>query len=83
MLDDHVVVNVVGLMACADLRASTSLPLAEFHYFTHLVIDLDRTHDAPLFRLAESPITILLRSDLAEAVGHAQFVGAHVEPVEG
>lgn len=67
-------VNVIGLISCADLTASEfthiidrpgegSLPLLAFE---SVKIDPNRTRGALLFRLAESPGTIIVESSVVE-----------------
>src|SRR5712692_9049547 len=53
VIHDFVVVNVIGMVSCADLDASNSSPLADVRFFHKLVLDPERTRGLLMFRLAE------------------------------
>jgi len=78
---DHLVVNVVGVVSCANLAASETQPLGELHYFLHLAIDPKRTHGLRLFRLAEYPPEILVDERVAAALRGLELPGLVLEPV--
>lgn len=72
---DFYAVNIVGLIACADMDASdhsvigrrpgSDFPLAHFH---RLVIDEKKAHGHYLFRLAEEPHVILINDEIDQAL---------------
>jgi hypothetical protein len=78
---DHMVVNVIGVVSCANLSASESEPLGELNYFLNLVIDPARTKGLRLFRLAEYPPEILVDEQVASVLRKGQFEGLTLEPV--
>ena len=62
----YVAVNVVGAVACADLARSQFEDVIDtpgggrLYSFSDLKVDATKALDAPLFRLAESPSTLLM-----------------------
>jgi hypothetical protein len=78
---DHMVVNVIGTVSCANLNASESEPLGELNYFLKLVIDPARTNGLRLFRLAEYPPEILVDEQVASVLQKGQFEGLALEAV--
>ncbi|HTR55268.1 MAG TPA: DUF1629 domain-containing protein [Kofleriaceae bacterium] len=79
---DYSTVNVIGLVACANVPASDTSPLADVAYFHKLVIDPKRTGGLLLFRLAESQSEIIIHEKVARAIEAAQFEGVVLEPLE-
>ena len=77
ILRDYVVFNVVGLVSCADTSASQSTPLAEGSFFMELTLNPGRAAGARMFRLAESPIELIVDSSIADAIAQARL--SHVE----
>lgn len=76
-------VNLVGLVACADMERSrylpgSSPPLVEF---SELVIDERKAGGAPFFRLAESSLVILVSEPLQRAMVEAGLRGFSLVPV--
>jgi hypothetical protein len=82
VIESYQVVNVVGLVACADGEASESMPFANGEYFTKLVIDPTRTGGLPMFRLAESQMDVIVHQHVADAIAEKQFPGLQLVPVE-
>lgn len=80
-LNDYAVVNIVGLVSCADDAASDSTPLAEGRFYFDLQIDGARTGGARMFRLAESLIDVIVDSRLAEAIRAADLFDLVLDPV--
>ena len=64
--EDYFSVNVLGMIACADLSKSTYSEIMPGHYrFRELAIDAEKAKDALLFRLHEhSPSIIVHKSVL-------------------
>lgn len=79
--DDYFAVNVIGLVECADMDQSEHMPLADLHFFLELVIEPEKTLGLPLFRLAESPIDIIVHERVAQAIRDANFPEIVLEPV--
>jgi len=79
--DDYCAVNVVGLVECADMGKSEHTPLADVYTFRELVIVPEKTMGLPLFRLAESPIDIIVNEQVANAIRNANFPELVLEPV--
>jgi hypothetical protein len=78
---DFVVVNVLGLVAAADLAASKGRPLADVQYFEKLAIDPAKARDLLMFRLADSRSDVILAEKVAKKVEAGGFVGVVVEPL--
>ena len=77
--DDYVAVNVVGLVSCANMDESETEPLADVYFFQNLVIDPKKTGDMLAFRLAESPMEIILHEKVANAIQEGEFTGVVLE----
>lgn len=54
VIEDYVVVNIVGLVSCAVKDKSDTSPLADVDYFHGITIDPSKTNNLLMFRLAES-----------------------------
>ena len=78
---DYSVVNVVGLIACANPRKSEATPIADRHYFVSLHIDESKVGDLAMFRLAESQLDIIVSEKVAEALRRAKLTNLELEPV--
>ena len=78
---DYLVINVVGLVSCANLERSEAEPLADVYYFHELVIDPGRVGALLMFRLAESQMETIVHERVAEAIRHGQFTGVVLEPL--
>ena len=78
--DDYVVFNIIGLVSCAKVDESESLPLGGGHYFTNLVIDQDATHGAPLFRVKESLMDIIVNEKIAKKLEEGEIQGILLTP---
>lgn len=68
VIKDYVVVNIVGLVACAVQSQSEATALADSQYFFKLKIDPLRAGDLPIFRLAESKIDVIVNEVVAQAI---------------
>jgi len=71
--DDYFAVNVVGLVECADMARSDHAPLADLFFFYKLVIIPGKARGLSLFRLAESPIDIIVHERVARAIRNSDF----------
>jgi hypothetical protein len=69
------VVNIVGLVECADLASSRTSELGSSYYFHELVIDPNKTQGLLMFRLAQSGIDILVHQKVATAIEQGKFRG--------
>jgi hypothetical protein len=72
---EYLVVNVIGLISCANRDESRSHPLGNVQFFEELVLDQPRTAGALMFRLAESPIEIVVHEKVADAIRTGNFHG--------
>jgi hypothetical protein len=79
--DDYCVVNIIGLVASADLATSESIPLGGGQVFTSLSVDPDRAKGLLMFRLAESLIDVIVHEKVANAIEAGQFRGVLLSPV--
>jgi Immunity protein family (Imm11) len=80
-IEDYCVVNVVGLVAAADLSASIARPLADQLFFEKLVIDPDAARNLPIFRLAEARSEIIVNERIAKALLSGGFIDVEIEAV--
>jgi hypothetical protein len=79
---DFVAVNIIGLVSCAVMDQSKANPLASTNVFHDLVIDPKKIHGIHMFRLAESPMVILVSEQVATALEAGNFEGFSLEPVK-
>lgn len=75
-------VNIVGRVSCANLSQSSSMPVADSHYFERLVIDIEKTNGQLVFRVDESPMVVLVHEKIANAISNSDIFGLSLEPVE-
>ncbi|SIS70194.1 hypothetical protein SAMN05421766_103479 [Zobellia uliginosa] len=80
------VVNVFGLLKCVDLDLSEGNKLLGGYNFKKLVIDVQKAEGTLLFRLYESPSTIMVHYDVAIKMFtercEPRFMGIDFEPVK-
>lgn len=76
---DYRFVNIVGMISCADVKASESSPLGGTYYFHELVIDESKARGLLLFRLAESPSEVVVHERVAAAIDKAILRGLRLE----
>jgi hypothetical protein len=76
-------VNIIGLIACADLAASRYLQGSEppIMEFTSLVIDETRAKGLALFRLAENSLYILVNEQVQAKLAGMDLVGLSLREV--
>lgn len=82
VINDFVVVNVIGIISCADLSGSDVTRLADVNYFHKLVINPKRTNGALLFRLADSRLDIIISGQVADIIGKEKFRNLILEPLQ-
>lgn len=82
IIDDFVVVNIIGMVSCADLSKSDATPLADVNYFHKLTIDANKTRGGLMFRLAESRIDVIVAEQVAKNIGKGNFHNLILEPIE-
>ena len=67
--EDYFVVNILGIIACADLANSEYDEIMGGHYiFDELAIDATKTKGALLFRLQEHTPTIMMHFDVGRHI---------------
>jgi hypothetical protein len=81
VIEDYVVVNIIGLVSCAVKDQSETSPIADSHYFHNITIDPARTNNMLMFRLAESEIEVLVHEQVADAIKLGDFEGVVLESV--
>jgi len=77
-------VNIVGLVKCADVEASTTSKLGGGHYFHNLVIDINNVNnvnDLGIFRLAESLMDIIVNESVANSIKAKNLRGVQLIPL--
>ncbi|MCH9687512.1 MAG: hypothetical protein K0V04_39120 [Deltaproteobacteria bacterium] len=68
-ITDYQVLNIVGLVSCADMEESKVESLGEgINVIDTVVIDSTRVADVSLFRLAEDPINIVISDELHDQI---------------
>lgn len=82
LLGDYLVVNVIGMVSCADMEKSEYDPLGEASYYHELVIQESKIHDLLVFRLAEYPPDIIIHETIANALMDKQHNGLVLEPLK-
>jgi hypothetical protein len=78
---DYCVVNIIGLVAAADLQKSEAIPLGGGQVFTSLEVEADKAKGLLMFRLAESLIDVIVHEKVARAIEAGQFRGVLLTPV--
>lgn len=82
IIEDYLVVNVVGLVACAAVDASDSIPFAGGLFFNNLVIEPKKAHGLLMFRLAESKLDVLVHERVAKELQKHDFPYLVLTPLE-
>lgn len=82
-IETYKVVNIVGLVACADQDVSDSLPVADKKYFLRLTIDEKQAAGLLIFRLEESRVDVIVNESIANAIRGAALRNIELEPVTG
>ncbi|WIG94787.1 DUF1629 domain-containing protein [Myxococcus sp. SDU36] len=82
---DYRAVNILGRIACADLKQSQYLPDHEppLMKFDKLVLDETKTMGVPMFRLAESTMCILVSEKVKQALETAGLRGVRLLSLDG
>jgi len=76
---EYLLVNILGLVLCADIDNSDHDPIGETFYFHNLKLDESKTNELPIFRLAESPFEIIINEKVAEIINKGNFKGIGTE----
>ena len=79
---DYVVVNIVGLVACAAVDKSESLPFADGLYIHDLVIDPAKACGQLMFILAETKMDVLVHESVAKKLLARDFPFLVLTPVK-
>lgn len=79
---DYLVVNILDLVACADLQKSQTDPLGPSYYFHKLKIDESKVGGLLLFRLAEYSFEIIVHPKVAKALIDCNFNGLLIESLD-
>jgi len=86
VVSDYKVVNVVGKLAAADMNKSEYIDMGGMGIiavgFKNLVIDKNKTHNALLFRLAESLTDIVIHESVKEHLETCGFKYLRYIPCE-
>jgi hypothetical protein len=81
-IDGYVVVNVIGMVAAADMGKSKTRPLVDVKFFEQLAIDPKHAKGLLMFRLAESKLDIIVAETVAKAIEAGKFQDVTLEPLE-
>ena len=73
-------VNVVGVVSCADLDASDASPFGDGFYFHKLIINESKTNGMQIFRLAESHLELIVSESIANVINSGEFSGIAAIP---
>lgn len=80
-INDYLFVNVIGMVACANIGESTTDRLGPSYFFHKLVLDPTKMRDFLIFRLAEYSFEVIVHERVAEALISKNFQGLVVEPL--
>jgi len=78
---EYLLVNVVGLISCANLEGTEYVNLGDAYDFIDLKIHKDKAKQLPLFRLAESPYEIIVNGRIANIINSEKYKGISAELV--
>ena len=82
MISDYLVVNIIGLISCANLDRSDFDMLGDSYVFHRLVIYESLPQNILLFRLKEYPPDILVHERVASHLLDRKFKGLQLEKLE-
>ncbi len=71
--NDYCVVNIIGLVAAADMQKSEAIPLGSGQVFANLGVDAHKGGGLLMFRLAESRIDVIVHERVATAIKAGGF----------
>ncbi len=78
--EDYRVLNIVGLLACADLGAQPGVELGPgIRVIDEPVLRKQALRDALIFRLAEDPVQIIVSDGLAKRIRAAGYTDVFLE----
>ena len=75
----YTLVNIVGLVSCANLETSESEPFGSGYYFHKIKIDEEKVKGLSMFRLAESHLEIIVDEKVAKIINSEKFSGIAAE----
>lgn len=78
---EYLFVNITCVVSCADLESSEQDAVGDAYHFHSLRIDEAKTQGAPLFRLAESPIEVIVNEKVSRTLREGNFAGLDLEAV--
>jgi len=73
--EDYCVVNILGLVAAADMQQSDAISLGGGQVFSSLEVDKDKAKKLLFFRLAESLTDVIVHEKVAKAIEVGEFPG--------
>jgi hypothetical protein len=79
---EYMVINLIGLIACASMDNSESIPFADGYFFNNLIIDPNKTYGLLMFRLAESKMDVLVHERVANELIKHNFPFLVLTPLE-
>ena len=80
---DHLFLNVVGVVSCADLAASESHELGpDIRIVDRIVMERGKVPKAHIFRLAEDKLRVVISDRVHERLRDAGFDDVYFQPVE-
>lgn len=80
-IDGYVLVNILGIVSCADLSQSRFEEFDGLYDFDELVIDPERAKGLDLFRLAEAADYIVVSGRLADRIDVVRFTDIKLVPL--
>ncbi len=82
ILTDYFVVNIVGVVAIANLAASRSRQVADTLFFETLEVDSRKARGLKMFRLAEARADVIVNDEVAKRIKEGNFVDVTLEPLK-
>jgi hypothetical protein len=81
--DDYLLLNIIGLIACADLGANPGEMLGpDIRVLDAPVLKGAALGDVRIFRLAEDPLQIIVADGVAERIRAAGFTDVYLEQLQ-
>ncbi len=86
-IDDYLLLNVLGRVACADQSRSQSNDISDsgerdMQLMTSLVIDSTRAGELDLFLLDEDTSCIIISDRIYQAIKNNRYTGVYFEPID-
>lgn len=80
-LEGYVLVNVVGVVSCANLNASRFEEFDGMYDFDEIVIDVEAARGHDFFRLAEAPDYLVVSGRIADRIDRTAFSDIKLVPL--